>query len=67
MGWPLFFAADVAHQWRDHHVLVTDRLIAAAAALAVIPLSTAVPALVTLVALTVIGATRIAWEARSPG
>jgi len=63
-GVALFFAAEVAYRWRNHHILFKDRLVTAATALALIPLAVAAPALVTLIALPVLGALRAGWEAR---
>ena len=62
-GVALFFAGDVAYRWRDHHQLATDRLLAAVAALVVVPLALAMPALGTLAVLTVVCAVRTGWEA----
>lgn len=61
-GVALFYAGEVAYRWRDHHQLVVDRLLAAAAALLVFPLATSGPAILSLAALTVIGGVRLAWE-----
>lgn len=61
-GVGLFYAADVAYRWRDHHQLVRDRLLVSAACLLVVPLSMAVPAWSSLTALTVMGALRLTWE-----
>jgi low temperature requirement protein LtrA len=61
-GVALFFAAEVAYRWRDHHELATDRLVASAGALVVTPLALVVPALATLVALTGVSAAFVAWE-----
>lgn len=61
-GVGLFYAADVAYRWRDHHQLAWDRLLAAAASLLVIPLSMTMPAWSTLAILTAVGAVRLAWE-----
>lgn len=63
-GVALFFGADAAYRWRDHHVLFTDRLVAAVVTLALIPVALAAPALVTLAALLAVGAVRVGWEAR---
>ncbi|WP_446223612.1 low temperature requirement protein A [Nocardia sp. IBHARD005] len=61
-GVALFYAAEVAYRWRDHHQLTVDRLLAAAAALLVFPLAISVPAVVSLTVLTAIGVLRLAWE-----
>jgi low temperature requirement protein LtrA len=66
-GVALFFAADVAYRWRDHHKLAHDRLTASVAALAVLPLAVTGPPLAALIALAVIGAVRALWEALHPG
>jgi low temperature requirement protein LtrA len=61
-GVTLFYAAEVAYRWRDHHQLTVDRLLAAAASLLVYPVAISVPALVSLTVLTAIGVLRLAWE-----
>ncbi|MGP4056175.1 low temperature requirement protein A [Mycobacterium sp. 4D054] len=61
-GLALFYVGEVAYRWRDHHQLVVDRLLTAAAYLMVFPVATEVPALVSLTLLTAIGALRLAWE-----
>lgn len=61
-GVGLFYAADVAYRWRDHHQLVRDRLLASAASFLLIPLSMTVPAWSALAVLTAVGALRLAWE-----
>jgi low temperature requirement protein LtrA len=61
-GVALFYAAEVAYRWRDHHQLVVDRLLAAAAALLVFPVAVSVPAVLSLTILTAIGVLRLAWE-----
>lgn len=61
-GVAMFYAADVAYRWRDHHRLVRDRLVAAGASLLVIPLSITAPAWCALAALTAICALRLGWE-----
>jgi low temperature requirement protein LtrA len=61
-GVALFFAADVAYRWRDHHQLATDRLLAALAAAAVIALAVSAPALATLAALAFVCALQTGWE-----
>ena len=61
-GVGLFYAADVAYRWRDHHQLVRDRLLASAASLLIIPIATTAPAWVALTALTAVGAVRLTWE-----
>jgi low temperature requirement protein LtrA len=61
-GVALFYAAEVAYRWRDHHQLTVDRLLAAAASLLVFPVATSVPAVSSLTILTAIGVLRLAWE-----
>jgi low temperature requirement protein LtrA len=61
-GVGLYYAADVAYRWRDHHQLVRDRLLASVASLLVIPLATTVPAWAALAVLTAVCALRLAWE-----
>ncbi|MDG4667238.1 low temperature requirement protein A [Mycobacterium sp. 236(2023)] len=61
-GVALFYAGEVAYRWRDHHQLTVDRLLAAAAAILVFPLATSASSIVSLLALTVIGVVRLAWE-----
>jgi low temperature requirement protein LtrA len=61
-GVALFYAAEVAYRWRDHHQLTVDRLLAAAASLLVFPVATSVPAVLSLTILTAIGVLRLAWE-----
>jgi low temperature requirement protein LtrA len=61
-GVALFYLADVAYRWRDHHQLTTDRMVTGAAAILVCPVATHVPAMVTLVILTAIGVARLSWE-----
>ena len=61
-GVAMFYAAEVAYRWRDHHQLTRDRLLAAAASLLVFPAATVMPAIWSLVALTAIGILRLAWE-----
>ena len=62
-GVALFFAGDVAYRWRDHHQLATDRLLAAVAALVVVPLALAMPALVALAVVAAVCAVWTGWEA----
>jgi low temperature requirement protein LtrA len=61
-GVALFYASEVAYRWRDHHQLVVDRLLAAAACLLTFPVATSVPAVLSLTILTAIGVVRLAWE-----
>jgi low temperature requirement protein LtrA len=61
-GVALFYAAEVAYRWRDHHQLTVDRLLTAAAALLVFPVAISVPAALSLTVLTAIGVLRLAWE-----
>jgi low temperature requirement protein LtrA len=61
-GVALFYAAEVAYRWRDHHQLTVDRLLTAAASLLVFPAAISVPAVVSLAVLTAIGVLRLAWE-----
>jgi len=61
-GVALFYAGEVAYRWRDHHQLVVDRLLAAAACLLTFPVATSVPAVLSLTILTAIGVLRLAWE-----
>lgn len=61
-GVSMFYAAEVAYRWRDHHQLTVDRLLAAAAALLVFPVAITVPAGWSLACLTAIGVLRLAWE-----
>ncbi|QDQ95156.1 low temperature requirement protein A [Rhodococcus sp. WB9] len=61
-GVALFYAAEVAYRWRDHHQLTVDRLLTAAAALLVFPVAISVPAVLTLSVLTAIGVLRLALE-----
>ncbi|MFD6062995.1 low temperature requirement protein A [Rhodococcus wratislaviensis] len=61
-GVALFYAAEVAYRWRDHHQLTVDRLLTAAAALLVFPVAISVPAVLSLTVLTAIGVLRLAWE-----
>ena len=61
-GIGLFYAADVAYRWREHHQLVPDRVLALIACLLIIPLASSVPAWIALVALTAVGAVRLTWE-----
>lgn len=61
-GVALFYLADVAYRWRDHHQLTTDRMVTAAASILVYPAATHIPAIVTLVLLTAIGVARLSWE-----
>ncbi|MET0703237.1 MAG: low temperature requirement protein A [Mycobacterium sp.] len=61
-GVSLFYAAEVAYRWRDHHQLTVDRLLAATASLLVFPMAISVPAVSSLVVLTAIGVLRLAWE-----
>ena len=61
-GVALFYAAEVAYRWRDHHQLVVDRLLAAAASLLVFPVAISVPAVASLAVLTAVGVLRLAWE-----
>jgi low temperature requirement protein LtrA len=61
-GVALFFAADVAIRWRDHHQIAWDRLVAGVGALIVIPIAMTAPALVALAALTLLCALWTAWE-----
>jgi low temperature requirement protein LtrA len=64
-GLALFYLGELAYRWRDHHRLMVDRLVAGAAAAAVIPITDRVPAVATLGVLLLIGALRVAWEIRS--
>jgi low temperature requirement protein LtrA len=61
-GVALFFAGEVAYRWRDHQVVATDRLVTSLVLAGLMPVSTIVPALVTLLALTVVSAAFVAWE-----
>lgn len=61
-GVALFYAAEVAYRWRDHHQLTVDRLLAAAVSLLVFPVAISVPAVASLAVLTAIGVLRLAWE-----
>jgi low temperature requirement protein LtrA len=61
-GVALFYAAEVAYRWRDHHQLTLDRLLTAVAALLVFPVAISFPAVVSLAVLTAIGVVRLAWE-----
>jgi low temperature requirement protein LtrA len=61
-GVALFYAAEVAYRWRDHHQLTVDRLLAAAASLLVFPVAISVPAVLSLAVLTAIGVLRLGWE-----
>ncbi len=61
-GVALFYAAEVAYRWRDHHQLTVDRLLAAAACLLVFPVAISVPAVSSLAVLTAIGVLRLARE-----
>ena len=61
-GVALFYAAEVAYRWRDHHQLTVDRLLTAVAALLVFPVAISVPAVLSLTVLTAIGVLRLAWE-----
>jgi low temperature requirement protein LtrA len=61
-GVALFYVGEVAYRWRDHHQLVVDRLLAAAASLLVFPVAISVPAILSLTLLTAIGVLRLAWE-----
>lgn len=61
-GVALFYAAEVAYRWRDHHQLTVDRLLTAAASLLVFPVAVSVPAVLSLAVLTAIGVLRLAWE-----
>jgi low temperature requirement protein LtrA len=61
-GVALFYLADVAYRWRDHHQLTTDRMVTGAAAILVCPAAVHVPAMATLVILTAIGVARLSWE-----
>ena len=61
-GVALFYAAEVAYRWRDHHQLTVDRLLTAAAALLVFPVAISVPAVLSLTVLTAIGVLRLTWE-----
>ncbi|AGB26602.1 putative membrane protein [Mycobacterium sp. JS623] len=61
-GSALFYAAEVAYRWRDHHQLAVDRLLAAAASLLVFPVAISVPAILSLTVLTSIGVLRLTWE-----
>jgi hypothetical protein len=64
-GLALFYLGELAYRWRDHRRLMVDRLVAGAAAAAVIPIADRVPAVATLGVLLLIGAPRVAWEIRS--
>ncbi|MCW2663129.1 MAG: putative low temperature requirement protein [Mycobacterium sp.] len=61
-GVALFYFADVAYRWRDHHQLTIDRMVTGAAALLVWPAATHLAAMAALVILTAIGVARLAWE-----
>ncbi|VEG58660.1 low temperature requirement protein LtrA [Mycolicibacterium aurum] len=61
-GIALFYAAEVAYRWRDHHQLRVDRLLTAAATVLVYPVAISVPAGLSLIILALIGAMRLAWE-----
>lgn len=61
-GVALFYAAEVAYRWRDHHQLRVDRLLTAAAALLVYPVAISIPAGLSLIVLTAIGVVRLVWE-----
>jgi low temperature requirement protein LtrA len=61
-GIGLFYLADVAYRWRDHHQLTTDRMVTGAASILVYPAATHAPAIATLVTLTAIGVARLSWE-----
>ncbi|BBY47622.1 low temperature requirement protein A [Mycolicibacterium arabiense] len=61
-GVAMFYAAEVAYRWRDHHQVTVDRLLAAAASLLVFPMAISAPAVWSLAVLTVIGVLRLAWE-----
>jgi low temperature requirement protein LtrA len=61
-GVALFYAAEVAYRWRDHHQLTVDRLLTAAASLLVYPVAISIPAGLSLTVLTAIGVLRLAWE-----
>lgn len=61
-GVGLFYAADVAYRWRDHHQLVPDRLLTAAASLLIIPPALIMPAWSVLTVLTAVGALRLTCE-----
>lgn len=61
-GVAMFYAADIAYRWRDHHQLVRNRLLTAAASALVIPLSMTVPAWAALAALTAVGVLHLLWE-----
>lgn len=61
-GVGLFYAADVAYRWRDHHQLVPDRLLTAAASLLIIPPALIMPAWSVLTVLTAVGALRLMCE-----
>src|ERR1700750_3343579 len=54
-GVALFYAAEVAYRWRDHHQLTVDRLLTAAASLLLFPVAISVPAVLSLTVLTAIG------------
>ena len=59
-GVALFYAADVAYRWRDHHQVARDRLLVSAVSLLIIPLSMTVPAWSALTAISAVGALRLA-------
>jgi low temperature requirement protein LtrA len=61
-GVALFYAGEVAYRWRDHHQLVVDRLLAAAACLLVYPVAISIPAGLSMAVLTAVGVLRLAWE-----
>lgn len=63
-GVAVFYAADVAYRWRDHHKWAVDRIGAAFAAALVVPVAMNAPVVWSLAGLTAVGAVRAAWEFR---
>jgi low temperature requirement protein LtrA len=61
-GVALYLLAHVAFRWRNVHRFSTQRLVAAVACVALIPLGVAAPALVTLTALAVLLSALVAYE-----
>ena len=64
-GAALYLAAQVAFEARNARGLDAPRLLAAAACAAVVPLATAVPALVSLAIVAAVGAALVAYETAS--
>jgi low temperature requirement protein LtrA len=61
-GATLFYAGEVLYRWRDHHEIATDRLVTSVVLAALIPMASAVPALIVLVAVTAVSVAFVAWE-----